>query len=480
MKIEKKRGLAALAVGVAAFALVIGVISSQFQAEPAYSDATLDKEMQRKLEDDSENIVYEPETEEATEIAPEESTEELQEPETQDVYDLTDRIPIPDVEFPYYIKVNRQANCVTVYTLDENGNYTVPVKAMVCSVGLDDETPLGVFQTSDKYTWHALYGDVYGQYAYRIHNAIMFHSVPYYTTNKNDLESEEYNKLGEPASLGCVRLAVIDAKWLVENCPAGTTVEIYDSSDPGPLGRPEPIRIDLDSPNAGWDPTDPDPSNPWNADGSAEEIPVNTETESGDKTESEPSGEPEPDTDTETIEPEENEKTGNEADTTAPPKLYGTDVRIIEKGTSVDLLEGVTAYDAQGNALKVTVSGDLDASKVGSYTNIYSATDQYGNTTTERVACYVVDTTPPTVSVPDTIVITDNERNHLADYLMSKIKAADGSQELDDSHISVNYSGAAYAVSTYRYGSYSCSAYAVDDAGNRSETVSFKVVYSQN
>lgn len=36
---------------------------------------------------------------------------------------------------PYYIKVNYGANVVTVYSLDENNNYTVPVKAMVCSTG---------------------------------------------------------------------------------------------------------------------------------------------------------------------------------------------------------------------------------------------------------------------------------------------------------------------------------------------------------
>ena len=48
------------------------------------------------------------------------------------------------VDYPYYIKVNRQANCVTIYKKDENGNYTVPVKAMVCSVGLNNKTRLGI------------------------------------------------------------------------------------------------------------------------------------------------------------------------------------------------------------------------------------------------------------------------------------------------------------------------------------------------
>lgn len=165
--------------------------------------------------------------------------------------------------YPYYIMVNRQANCVTVFTQDENGEYTIPVKAMVCSVGISDTTPLGTFKTSDKYEWRYLFGDVYGQYAYRINKNILFHSVPYYTKDKWDLETEEYNKLGEAASLGCIRLTVEDAKWLIDNCPSGTTVTIYDSPDPGPLGKPTSLKIDLNSPYKGWDPTDPDSENPW-------------------------------------------------------------------------------------------------------------------------------------------------------------------------------------------------------------------------
>ncbi len=163
---------------------------------------------------------------------------------------------------PYLIRINRAANCVTVYQADENGDYDTPVKAMVCSTG--DATPLGVFTTSDKYTWRALQGNVYGQYATRITGHILFHSVPYYSQNKSDLEYEEYNKLGQAASLGCIRLACIDAKWIYDNCPKGTTVEIYDDAEnPGPLGKPEGIYLDLTSPNRGWDPTDPDPNNPW-------------------------------------------------------------------------------------------------------------------------------------------------------------------------------------------------------------------------
>lgn len=161
----------------------------------------------------------------------------------------------------YYIRVNRSQNTVTVYERDESGAYTVPIKAMVCSTGL--ATPLGTYRTSDKYEWRELFGRVYGQYATRITGHILFHSVPYTSMRKNTLKYAEYNKLGTTASMGCVRLCVADVKWIYDYCAAGTRVNIYDDDDPGPLGKPAPIAIDEKDERRGWDPTDPDPDNPW-------------------------------------------------------------------------------------------------------------------------------------------------------------------------------------------------------------------------
>ncbi len=138
---------------------------------------------------------------------------------------------LKEVDTPYYIKVNNQANVVTVYKKDSNGAYTVPVKTMICSIGT--ATPeSGVYKISDKYTWRLLEGNVYGQYACRIVGSILFHSVPYKEKNKSTLEWWEYDKLGTAASLGCVRLTVIDAKWIYDNCIPGTKVEFYSSSTP--------------------------------------------------------------------------------------------------------------------------------------------------------------------------------------------------------------------------------------------------------
>lgn len=165
---------------------------------------------------------------------------------------------------PYLIRVNRLANCVTVYSKDSTGQYTIPIKAMVCSVGLDDGTPLENGQITDKYDWRLLFGNVYGQYAVRFNGHIMFHSVPYMATSKDSLKEGQYNLLGQPASQGCIRLSVADSKWIYDNCDRGTKVEVYDDVNPGPLGKPASIQIDPFSAYKGWDPTDPDPANPWN------------------------------------------------------------------------------------------------------------------------------------------------------------------------------------------------------------------------
>ena len=56
-----------------------------------------------------------------------------------------------------------------------------------------------------------------------------------------------------------------DVKWIYDNCPVGTTTVIYDDpADPGPMGKPGSIYTDpADTEKRGWDPTDPDPANPW-------------------------------------------------------------------------------------------------------------------------------------------------------------------------------------------------------------------------
>ena len=162
---------------------------------------------------------------------------------------------------PYYIRVNKKACVVTVYALDENGYYTVPLKSMICSPG--NNTPVGTFNTIVKYRWRNLLGNVQGQYSTRIVRDFLFHSVPYGTTNENDLRADYFNRLGEITSAGCVRLQVEDAKWIFDHCPLSTIVQIYENDMPGPFGVPNYIKIPTKGIFSHWDPTDPHQDNPW-------------------------------------------------------------------------------------------------------------------------------------------------------------------------------------------------------------------------
>ena len=58
-------------------------------------------------------------------------------------------------------------------------------------------------------------------------------------------------------------MTVQDVKWIFDNCPVGTTVKIYDGNLPAGVTKPTAQKIDGNSPNKGWDPTDPDSANPW-------------------------------------------------------------------------------------------------------------------------------------------------------------------------------------------------------------------------
>ena len=164
----------------------------------------------------------------------------------------------------YYTEIIRNQNVVIVYELDENREYTNIVKVFPCSTGRNNRTPTGIFYSRKGGVWGPLMGGVWGQYYTVITGNILFHSVPYYSMSKDNLEWEEYNKLGNQASAGCVRLSVIDAKWIYDNCPNGMKIKIYDGELPEGVTKPSSIIIDENNPNRGWDPTDPDPNNPWN------------------------------------------------------------------------------------------------------------------------------------------------------------------------------------------------------------------------
>ena len=162
-----------------------------------------------------------------------------------------------DAASRYTIYVNRSSNIINV--VDSRTGKVV--KAMYCSTGVGCSTIGGTYNTVSKMRWHALNGGVYGQYCTRIHGSYLFHSVYYYRTVKNQMSTREYNKLGSQASAGCVRLAVVDAKWIYDHCDVGTRVVIGESRR---MVKPTRSKLKVSTARrTGWDPTDPDPANPY-------------------------------------------------------------------------------------------------------------------------------------------------------------------------------------------------------------------------
>ena len=149
------------------------------------------------------------------------------------------------------VEVNRKKCFVVVY------RGTTPIKAFVCSTAADGtSTPTGTFTILDKLRWHELNGPSWGQYCSHITSSILFHSVPCSRPYDNhSMSASAYNKLGSPASAGCIRLTVGHAKWLYDNVPKGTKVIISDSiTAPKNITIEQAPKIPL---TQSYDPTDP-------------------------------------------------------------------------------------------------------------------------------------------------------------------------------------------------------------------------------
>lgn len=167
---------------------------------------------------------------------------------------VSDLEPYLNYSGPFMLRVNKQMNCTTVYAQDGGNGFIIPYKSFLCSTG--DDTPIGTFQTPEKYRWRLMNTGEYCQYLTRLGPglSILLHSVIYETQNPYTLFPSTYNWLGANRSHGCIRFTTADARWIFEHCPLKTTVNVYESPVPGPFDRPA-IKT-LISMDQHYDPTD--------------------------------------------------------------------------------------------------------------------------------------------------------------------------------------------------------------------------------
>ena len=166
--------------------------------------------------------------------------------ETWNVIFNTARVVLPDMTpkptptptpIPFYIYVDVRNQITSVYGRDEYGEYTVPVRQMLCSTGKEgtDSDPGDWVLNGRKANW--CYFPKWGGYARywtRINGSIAFHSIIYHSVSTSDPKVSSYKMLGQKASHGCIRLTVADAKWIYDNCGAGTVVHITRRNETEP------------------------------------------------------------------------------------------------------------------------------------------------------------------------------------------------------------------------------------------------------
>lgn len=130
----------------------------------------------------------------------------------------------PDSKSSFWIDVDVSEQQVTIMQGDEI------VKTMTASTGVEGkETPLGTFQVQNRGDW--FFSEKYQQGAkywvsFKDWGIYLFHSLA--MDKDQNVIPEEAEKLGKPASHGCVRLAIDDAKWIYDNIPERAKVVIHE------------------------------------------------------------------------------------------------------------------------------------------------------------------------------------------------------------------------------------------------------------
>lgn len=133
---------------------------------------------------------------------------------------------------PYYIGVDISNQVVTVYRTSDDAI----VRQMLCSTGKNDATPTGDFflprnrRSDERVEWYYFYDfECWAKYATRVTGNILFHSLTYAVKRESSLSQKAVREWGVPASHGCIRLLVEDARFIAQNCKAGTYCKIYKS-----------------------------------------------------------------------------------------------------------------------------------------------------------------------------------------------------------------------------------------------------------
>ncbi|NLD52005.1 MAG: L,D-transpeptidase family protein [Clostridiales bacterium] len=137
---------------------------------------------------------------------------------------------------PYFIEVDVANQLIKVFRRDVNNEFTDLYKIFTASTGTEKfPSDVGTWTlTGRRARWASFptWGGGLAEYWVKINNSIAFHSFLYGSNKKVNMGS--VNKLGKPASHGCIRLTLQDAKWIYDNIREGVEVWIHEDAPKDP------------------------------------------------------------------------------------------------------------------------------------------------------------------------------------------------------------------------------------------------------
>lgn len=163
--------------------------------------------------------------------------------------------PKPAKLVSYRIDVDLTNQICTVYGVYDNKSTKALMSEFVSTARKGKTTPTGNFKISASNgrkaklrTAKMASGKAYAEYLCRFHGAKCMHTVPYKKRQTTGHVSKtEFNKLGTPASAGCVRMPWKLAKYIYERCPVGTPVRVFNGKAGAyPMGKPTKYKATTD------------------------------------------------------------------------------------------------------------------------------------------------------------------------------------------------------------------------------------------
>lgn len=162
---------------------------------------------------------------------------------------------------PYFVEVDVKNQLIKVFRRDANQEFTDLYKVFTASTGTAKfPSDVGTWTLKGrKAAWATFptWGGGLAQYWTQINPSIAFHSFLY--SSNRSINMGSVNALGRPASHGCIRLTIQDAKWIYDHIGKGTDVWIHEDAAKDPelkyANRPGSF-----SKNAGMHVSTPEPT----------------------------------------------------------------------------------------------------------------------------------------------------------------------------------------------------------------------------